>query len=373
MKRRAVIKGGAVGAALLTGLGNKTATAKHDQRNFYTIDGYSHCAPLAYLDKLEDLFDIPRDSHPSRFIVKPNPALYDPVARLGWMDDQEVDMSILIPMPFLEDTPRLVQPLNTKKAIRAAQFINDYMKDNWVDLYPERFRAAAIVPAVDAKAMVAELERAVTRNGCVGAVIATSPLHKPLDHPDYLALYAKAVELDVPLWIHPTRPPIPDYVSETSQKYFIALTIGWPYDTSVAVNRIIFSGVFDMYPDLKIVLHHQGGLIPVWWERIDGMMRWLEASGVPSPTISEPWISHAKKFYVDTCCYSHAPDILKITYDFFGPDHVLFGTDSPLDYIMGQEFIPDARSCVMDMGVNAHNRKKIFSENILDIIPSRDK
>ena len=343
-------------------------------KNNYLVDAYSHVAPLEVISFYEGLWS----EYPQRGLVSRIPPLYDPAVRVNLMETQGVDLSILISSLMLEGAPPVwAVPSN---AIATAQFYNNFVADNWVSAYPDKFRAVALLPSVTAAAMVDELVRAVTEKGCVGGLIGAGPENKPLDHADYMGpggLYEKAVELNVPIWVHPSRSAVhPDYVfpGEPTPPAFTPFSlghiIGWPYDSSVAMARMIFSGVFDMYPDLKIVIHHQGGMFPTWWARIQGMTEFLGGLQFPgAPTISEPLINHAKKFYVDTACPEVQPDVLKLTVDFFGQDHVLFGTDSPLDFPLGSYFVPNALETLHKIhGLSTPNERKVLSENILNLI-----
>ena len=135
--------------------------------------------------------------------------MHDVTDRLKMMDDCGIDVSILIPQPFIETAPNVFN--NPVKALQAAQYINDAIA-GIVNSYPTRFKGVALLPTnlpsdtANVTTMLGEFERAVS-NGAVGACFIVSPTAKPPDHADYLQLYAKAVELNVPLWIHPSRPP----------------------------------------------------------------------------------------------------------------------------------------------------------------------
>jgi uncharacterized protein len=105
--------------------------------------------------------------------------------------------------------------------------------------------------------------RAVKELRFVGAFLAVGPTIKRLDHPDFEILFKALVELDVTLWLHPSRPPtLPDYSDETASQFFEWQTIGWLHDTTSAMYRTVFSGVLDRYPDIRIVTHHHGAFLP---------------------------------------------------------------------------------------------------------------
>jgi predicted TIM-barrel fold metal-dependent hydrolase len=119
-----------------------------------------------------------------------------------------------VPVPWIEAFHKIYT--DPALATQAARLMNDELAAV-IATHPARFRGVAILPVVDRDAMVAELYRAVTQLGFVGAFAAVGPTTKPIDHPDYEHLYKALVELDATLWLHPSRPPfIPDYRTKNS-------------------------------------------------------------------------------------------------------------------------------------------------------------
>jgi predicted TIM-barrel fold metal-dependent hydrolase len=224
--------------------------------------------------------------------------------------------------------------------------------------------------SADPDAMVAELHRAVTQLGFVGAFVAVGPATKRMDHPDYEHLYKALVELDATLWLHPSRPPtIPDFTDEKLSRYYEWLLVGWPYDTTWAMFRIVFSGVFDRYPTIRIVTHHHGTFIPLLAPRIDNTLPSLEAAAPPIPTkITKPYIEHFRKFYCDTAACGFAPKALELAVDFFGPERVLFGSDTPFDINGGQIFISETLRSIDAMAVSPEMRTAMLSKNAARIL-----
>ena len=239
-----------------------------------------------------------------------------------------------------------------------------------VAAHPTRFRGVAILPVVDPDAMVAELHRAVTQLGFVGAYVAVSPAAKRMDHPDYEHLYKAIVELDATLWPHPSRPPlVPDYADERLSQFYEWQLVGWPYDTTSAMFRIVFSGVFDRYPDIRIVTHHHGGFTPLLAPRLSTNWPILERVGLPMPTkVSKPYVEHFRKFYCDTAASGFAPKALELAVDFFGSERVLFGTDAPFDVQDGQIFIPETLRSIEAMTVPSVTRSAILSKNAMRML-----
>ena len=136
--------------------------------------------------------------------------------------------------------------------------------------YPDRFIGfAASLPMNNVDACLKEIDRSVTQLGARGFQIYTNVAGKPLDVPEFAPIFEDAARRDLTIWMHPARgADFPDYKTETKSKYEIWWTFGWPYETSAAMSRIVFSGMFDRHPNLKIVTHHMGGMIPYFEGRV---------------------------------------------------------------------------------------------------------
>ena len=142
-------------------------------------------------------------------------------------------------------------------------------------------------------------------------------------------------EYDLPIWLHPTRPASrSDYASEERSRYEMWWCFGWPYETSIAMSRLVFSGLFDRHPAIKIVTHHMGGMIPFFDGRIGTGMDVLGARTTDEDysevlsSLKKPHLEYFKMFYADTAMFGTNGGI-KCGLDFFGPDQVVFSTDAP--------------------------------------------
>ena len=385
MKRRDFLKGAVVGAGLL-GSGMLPGRAKADDwekkrhgKHFYRIDSYCHFSQLDYITKLEALNGSGQPNS-QRALIQGIKSMYDVEDRLQVMDACGIDVSILGPQPFIETAGPGVFA-NPAKALEAAQYINDEIAQIAKN-HPKRFKGVALLPTnlpstqSNVDIMLLEFERAVKELGAVGGCFTVSPTAKPPDHPDYLALYAKAVELNVPLWIHPSRPlNYPDYQSDVPplSKYYLFLLLDWLLDSSVAMARIVFANVFGLHPTLKLIIHHKGALTALFQNRLTYDL--YNEIGIPTgipPTIPKPYLDLFKKFYVDTVFSGNASfetEIVQIAYDFFEPHHVLFGTDASFSTNDGKDGILNARYSVEALELSDKDIRNIFSKNILRIIP----
>jgi len=336
----------------------------------YRIDSYCHFSVMKVIDFLEKASGV--YPHIFRSLFANTPTLIHVDRRVALMDECGIDLSVLVPLPWLETTPAV--HANPKLCAEAARLFNDELAII-VNRRPDRFLGVALLPTTDPDVMLAEFERGVSQLKLVGGIFVVGPTVKPPDHPHYETLFKKAVELDVPLWIHPCRPPeYPDYVGEKISQYQVWQTLSWLLDSSTAMVRIVFNGVYERHPNLKLIIHHHGALVPMFAKRMQYGWDYFEQNteqntGKKQPTpISRPYIDHFKKFYCDTATQGHEPLLLRMVYDFFGPDHILFGSDGPMDATGGRAFTLDARKSVEDMGLTTADRKKVFSQNILRLL-----
>jgi predicted TIM-barrel fold metal-dependent hydrolase len=238
---------------------------------------------------------------------------------------------ISLPNPPMEDVA------SKEVVTELCKVANEAMAELCVK-HPDRFPAfAAAINMHDPQEAVREGRRAVKDLGARGWQIFTNVAGRPLDHPDYEPIFAMAAELDLPLWLHPARTAddVSDYKSEKKSRYEMWWCFGWPYETSVAMCRLVFWGLFDRYPDLKIITHHCGGFIPFYDGRVGPGLAVLgsrtsgEDYSQVLPSLKRPHAEYFKKFYGDTAMFG-GTSWFGTGYDYFGADHIVFATDAPL-------------------------------------------
>jgi uncharacterized protein len=361
LDRRALLAG--AGSAVAAGIGAQASAATAAPAAYRRIDAHTHFSSLKVLDALEKAEAKP-------FVLgrmyRSKPALTDATARLAILDHNEIDTHVLVPIPWLDAFPRVAH--DRVLGPQFARMMNDEIAAV-VAAHPKRFKGVALIASVDPDAMVAELTRAVKELGFVGAYLPVGPTAKRMDHPDFEPLYRAIVDLDVMLWLHPSRPPLPEYADEKTSLYNEWLHMGWPYDTTSAMYRIVFSGVFDRYPGIRIITHHHGGFIPYYAARmIGGWLGEAEAGMHVDTEIAPPYIDHFKKFYCDTACNDFAPKVLELALDFFGPERVLFASDTPFGAGDGQSFTSGVLRSIEAMQIGADLRATILSGNARRIL-----
>src|SRR5687768_1197175 len=253
-----------------------------------------------------------------------------------------------------------------KEALELSRIANDEMAD-LVSRFPERFiGAAACVPMHDVDAAIGELQRSVRDLGLCAVQIYTDVKGQPLDAPQFAPFFDAVAALDVPILLHPVRgPDRPDYPTDDASRFDTWRIIGWLYDSVGAMMRLVFSGVFDRHPDIKIVTHHLGGFVPFASERIrEGYDKLLKAAQVrnePVPLKRHPY-EYFHLFYADTITIGSVP-ALRCGLDFFGTDRVMFATDMPFDTSGGFHYVKVALDAMAALDVSPDDKAKIFELN----------
>ena len=193
---------------------------------------------------------------------------------------------------------------------------------------------------------------------------------KPIDLPEYMPLYEMMSNYDLPIWIHPRREAsMADYTTEKASKYFINHCFGWPYETTMAMARLVFSGILETYPTLKLITHHAGAMIPFFADRIEKLYGYLGSHGQAAFMVKlrKPPLDYFKAFYNDTALYGN-PAGLMCAHGFFGSDHLLFGTDMPYDPEQGNQFTRETIRAVEQMNITNPEKEKIFKDNAVALL-----
>jgi len=319
-----------------------------------TIDGYSHIVPPRYN---KTLMKVAPGEHEKK--VASRAALYDLDARFKVMDNFGQLVQVLtLGWPPIEDIAKGKQVIDLTRAV------NDEMAE-LVYKYPERFVAGiAHLPMTDMNAALKELDRAILDLRLRGIQIYTPVHDKPLDSPEFIPLYEKMSRYDLPIFIHPMRDKsYPDYRTEKESIYAISGIFGWPYETTTAMTRLVFSGILEKFPNLKIITHHCGGMVPYYAERIAEFSDGEEMRYKSRRNITRAPLDYFRKFYADTALYGN-PSALTCGWTFFGPDHILFGVDSPLgDSQGGYRNYRNTLNAIAQMEISDEDREKILSLN----------
>jgi len=321
------------------------------------IDIFTHILPSKYKTAL---YKKARNCYYIE-IDKSNPVLSDLDLRFNIMDRFEGLKQVLT-----LGVPPIEYVVNPNNAVELSMMANDEMAELLVK-YPERFiTAVACLPMSNIDAALKEADRAITELKFKGVMLYSSINGKPLDRPEFLDLYQKMAEYDLPIWIHPAKDRnIPDYPSEKVSKFQLFNLVGWPYETTLAMARLVFSGVLERCPNLKFIIHHCGAMVPFFGNRfamkknhdIDIIAKHEHAEEFRSTTIE-----YFQKFYADTAI-SGSTIALMCGYSFFGSDNLLFGSDMPYGTLNSEQGLRRIINSVESMDVPQSDKEKIFSNN----------
>lgn len=247
--------------------------------------------------------------------------LYDAESAIAEMDRRGLDMAVVSVSPNL-----FKYELEAKATAYIARMLNEAIGE-LVAKYSRRFRGLATVPLQDGHLAAKVLEASATEAGMVGVEIATHVKDTNLDAASLEPFFAAAAALKRFIFVHPASVLAPHRLS----KYYLTNLLGNPTETAIAIASIIFSGLMDRHPELKICFAHGGGTLPYQIGRLDHGFRVREECRHLTDT---PY-NYMRRLYFDTL--THDTRALQYLLDCVGPDHVLLGTDHPFD--MGQ---PDA-------------------------------
>ncbi len=268
--------------------------------------------------------------------------------RLQEMDAAGIDFQVI------SHAPSPLQQLEPSEARTLATQANDRLHDA-VDRNPERFAAFAGLPTRDPRAAADELERTVTRLGFKGAMIHGRSHEEFHDLQKFWPIYERAQSLDVPIYIHP-GPPHPAVQQAYYADYLVdypglaSAAWGFTIDTANQVVRLILSGLFEAYPDLKIIIGHMGEGIPFLVDRIDES---LNRPGGKPIAFKKIFTEH---FWITTSGHFSTPALLCALLE-LGIDHILFSVDWPyVDNLPGMQWMET-------LPVSATDKEKMFNTN----------
>ena len=241
--------------------------------------------------------------------------------------------------------------------------------------YPRRFPGfigSAVMNNPDA--VVDEARRNIEELGAVGMQIFTNVGGKPLDLPEFEPFFEYMAQSGKAVWLHPARGAnFPDYLTEKQSEYEIWWTFGWPYETSAAMARMVFSGLFDRNPGLNIVTHHAGGMVPFFegrvgpgWDQMGARTTDRDLAAVRK-ALKKPHLEYFKDFYADTATFGSATAI-KHAIEFFGEDHVMFASDAPFDPEAGPMYIRETIRILDELDISDETRRKVYQDNAAKLL-----
>jgi aminocarboxymuconate-semialdehyde decarboxylase len=256
--------------------------------------------------------------------------------RLVAMDAEAVDMEVLSINPFWYGSERdlaghIVKLQNEKLADLCAS-------------KPDRFAAFASLTLQAPDLAVQELETAVRKQGLKGAAIGGTVNGEAFSDPKFHPVWAKAEELGVPLFIHPTG--IPELAKKLAGNGWLTNAIGYPVETTIALSHLIFEGTFDRFPKLKVIAAHGGGYLPSYADRSDHACLVSPTSCNPNIQLKKAPTEYLKQIYFDSLVFT--PEAIRHLVAQVGASQVVLGSDlpypwqlQPVDHILASDSLSD--------------------------------
>jgi uncharacterized protein len=326
------------------------------------IDVFNHIFPVRFFEKMDEIAPGLEDMGKR---VRNIPVLVDVDARLRMLeqfgDDYRQVLTLASPPIERIAGPDVSPELATIANDGLAELVSEH--DRFVGF-------VASLPLNNPDASMAEAKRAIDQLGATGVQLFTNVNGRALDQPELLPLFGLMTAYDLPIWIHPARgAEMTDYLDEDRSRYEIWWTFGWPYETSAMMARLVLSGYFDRFPDLKIITHHLGGMVPYFEGRVGPGLDQLgsrttgEDLTVILDRLEKRPLDYFKQFYGDTAVFGSAA-ATRCGLDFFGPDRVLFASDCPFDPEKGPGFIRETiRVIDQDLDVPDGIKTQIYEGN----------
>lgn len=334
------------------------------------IDAYCHYLPESYYNEIVKCVTKPMHMLQRAHQI---PVMSDIGKRLELMKQFAGYRQILsLTSPPVE----AIAPI--EKALQLCTIANNDMA-MCVKTHPYEFPGfIAALPMNGTEETIYEAERAIFDLDACGIQLFTQCNGKPVSDPEMMPFFELAAKCGVPIWIHPARGMnFQDYTSEEVSKYEIWWALGWPYETSAAMTRLVFAGVFEKWPELVIITHHLGGMIPMMEGRLASG---LDLLGVRTPDslkeavktdIKERPVDAFRHFYADTASFgAKAP--IACGMEFFGPKHLLFASDMPFDPEQGPGYIRGTIEALEALKLPEHIFSDICSGNARRLMKIRE-
>ncbi len=296
--------------------------------------------------------------------AKVKPHYIDVIKRVEQLDRNGFDRQVVTPLHRL-DVNLMAGGAADHAAFSAA--LNDNMARLVEDSKGRLSSAATISLCHFEDGGRKEMERSINGLGLKAVQLCTNFNGKPIDLPEFEQFWAQAARMNVPVYIHPNDPA--GYADRSYEaEYDMIHNFGWPYETVLTLSRLVFSGIMERYPDLKVISHHLGGgMIPFFWGRINETYAPECQQATIGRVLPKPLFEYFSRFYYDTAVGGSVPAI-KCAYDVFGIDRIIFATDSPWGPGSGEARLARYPSVVRAVGLTEAENEQIFAGNVSTVL-----
>jgi len=322
------------------------------------LDLHTHYYPPAYFERIERSggdFSFGASPTGQRIIRYKGARFFGVTApmtdvgkRLEDMDRVGIDVEVLslsTPNVFFAEG---------RAQIEVARMVNDAYAD-LIAKRPGRFLGFASIPMDDPDGAVRELARALDELRLQGVVLLSNIRGRALADPAYRPFFAECDRRKACVFVHPMIPA----AAEPFGEYVLGPIVGFPFDTTLAVARLCYAGVFKQLPNIRWLVAHAGGAIPYLLERLDS--GWRDFAECRA-NIDEPPSTYLKRLYYDTVTFS--PNNLRLLRDIVGTDHMAMGSDYP--HLLGS--IDKAISSIEGLDWDAREKERVFSGTALALL-----
>lgn len=314
------------------------------------VDGFAHVLPMSFAEKIIERYPSPQLQQLVQY-----PYFGDMENRIRILDKHKIDKQVLT----------LARPdiwINMPKdiLIELTRYANDTVAQVAAK-HPDRFLPVGTLPN-PGEEFLPEFDRCMNELGMVGIQVFSNVDGKYLDAPEFRAFFDKANATKTPVWIHP------QLREEWSNEFILNKILGWPYDTTMVMCRLVFAGVMEQFPDLKIITHHMGGMVPHFSDRIKGFYDASTMYPVSNVVkLAQEPLEYFKRFYNDTVL-NGAVHACECGYKFFGAEHVIFATDYPFGPGEGETWMAGILRQMEQLEIPAAEKELIYSKNILKLL-----
>jgi predicted TIM-barrel fold metal-dependent hydrolase len=328
------------------------------------IDAHTHMMNLSFFDRLAEIGGAWAKERVSmgRGLAQRKPHFVDVGRRLQHLGQYGIDFQVITPEHSYDCNG---MPGDLSARLACCRILNDGLAEI-MEKSKGKLIAGGNIPLLEfERGGRQELERVVRDLGFKAVTINSNINGKPIDSDEFLPFWATVAEMDVPVYIHPTDPCSAAGRSYEAE-YDLVHNFGWPYETVLALARLVFSGIMERYPNLKIVSHHLGGgMIPFF------MGRTLETYEPQNQKdhykgmikdLPKPLFDYFALFYYDTAVGGSAAAI-RCAYEVFGSARMIFATDYPFGPGSGESRLRDYPKVIDSLDISFAEKEKILSDN----------
>jgi len=329
------------------------------------IDAHAHMFHTTYLERLAEIGGrwAAKKVDEARDLVQRKPQIIDVGQRLTQLTRNSIDLQVVTPPHHLYSN---LLPDDGATQLALARIINDGMA-RLVEESNGRLIGCGTIPLTGfEQGGWKEMDRAIKTLGLKAISLPSNFGGKPLDLPEFQPFWSQATKMGVPVYIHPNDPAKRNDRSYEAD-YDLIHNFGWPFETMLTLSRLVFSGITERYPALKIISHHLGGGIPFFWGRINETYKPAAQKRAIGRVLPKPLFDYFSLFYYDTAIGGSAAAI-RCAYEVFGADRLLFATDAPFGPGTGEDRLANYPKVIKSLGLSEADNSKIFADNARRIL-----